>query len=197
MLLPQHLEQQSFHLIRVACVRQGNCQLPLHQSVVISIDWHQVLDVKNHPLDLCADRVQTHSIFDFYCWKFEALKQQGAVFIINSYTCSAWYISGVHSVAERHPGWFDLVTTAGAGTGVGGKLWTPCSILDNHPGSDGRVLPMGIPTIGRARLLQSDEVCRGELARTPTNAVLQQCKEKMLSLFQRPVESGCLHSMAG
>ena len=118
------------NLIRGVSVRPGDCQFRFHHSVVISVDWHQVLDVKRSSSRFAERPDPSYSLLDCYRWKLESLKRQGAVLIINSYTCSAWYKSCVHSVAERYPGLFDLIITTSKRTGVGGKLWTLCQLLD-------------------------------------------------------------------
>eukprot|EP00438_Fugacium_kawagutii_P004929 Skav217268 [mRNA] locus=scaffold47:1631308:1631835:- [translate_table: standard] len=93
--------------------------------MLMSIDWHQVLDV-------CRTRAgdirpsQPYTLIARYKGKLIQVKafDPRILLVINSYTCVPYYRDSVHGLAQTYPGLFDHIITTSDRTSRGGKAHT-------------------------------------------------------------------------
>ena len=102
-------------------------------ELVVSLDWHQVLDVKRHSRG--TDRPSPpYTLLPEYEQLIRGLKDRGVVVLVCSYTCSPVYRDQVQSLAWKYPRLFDhIIITTEKRCREGGELSALQSIT--HLGS--------------------------------------------------------------
>ena len=104
-------------------IRPRELPAKLHHSLVFSIDWHGVLDIKRsvgrpRPVKPAIP----YTLLAAYRERLERLKQLGVWLLINCCTNSPWFKNSVHSLADSYPNLFDFIVTTKSRRGEGGKF---------------------------------------------------------------------------
>ena len=90
-------------------------------QVIVSLDWHQVLDIKRHSRG--TDRPSPpYTLLPEYEQLIRGLKDRGVAVLVCSYTCSPVYRDQVQSLSWKYPDLFNHVITTESRGREGGKL---------------------------------------------------------------------------
>ena len=90
-------------------------------QVIVSLDWHQVLDIKRHSRG--TDRPSPpYTLLPEYERLIRGLKDRGVAVLVCSYTCSPVYRDQVQSLSWKYPDLFNHVITTESRGREGGKL---------------------------------------------------------------------------
>ena len=109
-------------------ITPSDSRVKVSGRVVVSIDWHQVLDIKRQKRGISRPS-PPNTLLPEYESLIRELKSKGVVVIVNSYCCSPEYRDSVQSLTAKYPGLFDYVITTTKRCEEGGKLRALQSIV--------------------------------------------------------------------
>lgn len=108
-------------IARGTVITPSEPQIKISGKVLVSLDWHQVLDVKRHSRG--ADRPwPEYTLLPEYEALIRSLKEKGVELVVCSYTHSPFYRDSVQSLSSKYPGLFTHVITTEQRCERGGKL---------------------------------------------------------------------------
>ena len=125
---PRTVVEQWDQLHQGTWITPSDSRVKVSDRVVVSIDWHQVLDIKRQSQGNIRPSPPYTLLPEYEGWIRE-LKSKGVVVIVNSYCCSPAYRDSVQSLIAKYPGLFDYVITTTKRCEEGGKLWALQSIV--------------------------------------------------------------------
>ena len=107
-------------------------------QVIVSLDWHQVLDIKRHSRG--TDRPSPpYTLLPEYERLIRGLKDRGVAVLVCSYTCSPVYRDQVQSLSWKYPDLFGHIDHHYHREAWSCR-WETVSTSDNHAF---RLLPLG------------------------------------------------------